>query len=204
MSLTISKKTGVAEHPVFLSVLEGMNGGAMVKVDARIPTGLATLYAGTPIATNATAGQYMFMKSSVLATAHVAGAAATKLIVQRPHPFVVGDFIWIEGTAAATATTVTAVGTNYLVTVLTTYGAAKKAVITEAAAANATAPKYRPYALLQNSVKVREADGTTSYNVFAAAVVRGTCAVSNVTFGVTADVKGRLGDNLRFVNKGQK
>jgi len=202
MSLTISKQTGVAEHPVFLSILEGMSGGALVKVDTRIPTGLNTLYAGTPIATNATAGEYMFMKSSVLATAKV--NATTRFIVQRPHPFKVGDFMWHEGMAAASATTITAVGTNYIATVLTSLGAAKGTVITEAAAANATAPKYRPYAMLQNSVRVRNDDGTTSINVFAAAVIRGTCAVSNVTFGVSADVKGRLGDRLRFVNKGQK
>jgi hypothetical protein len=142
------------------------------------------------------------MKSAILATAHVAGV--TKLTVNRPHPFKVGEFLWIEGTAAATATTITAVGTNYLVTVLTTYGAAKKAVITQANAANATAPLHRPYALLGHSVKVRNADGTTCYNVFADAVVRGTAMTCNFVFGLTADVEGRLGDRMRFVDKGQK
>ena len=202
MSLYVSKKTGVAEHPVFLSILEVLTGGVTVKVDSRIPTGLHTLYEGTPLATCATVGHYMFIKSAVVATAKA--AAATKIYVERPHPFIVGDFIWIEGTIAATATTITAVGTNYLATVLTTYGVAKKAVVTQAAAANATAPKYHAFALLANSVRVRDDDGTTSYNVTAGAVVRGTAMTSNFKFGISASVKGTLEDRMRFVNKGQK
>ncbi|MCK5601741.1 hypothetical protein KAR91_07735, partial [Candidatus Pacearchaeota archaeon] len=63
------------EIPVFLSILEDMRGGVLVKVDARVPTGLHTLYAGTPIATNGTSGEYQFMKSALVATAKADGAS---------------------------------------------------------------------------------------------------------------------------------
>ena len=94
MALYVTSKSQVAEHPVFLSILENMPGGALVKVDARVPSGLHTLYAGTPIATNATSGEYMFMKSALVATAKA--NAATRIVVEAPHPFKVGEYVGFD------------------------------------------------------------------------------------------------------------
>lgn len=206
MALQVTSKSQQAEHPIFLSILEDMNGGVLVKVDSRVPAGLHTLWAGTPIATNGTAGEYMFMKSAIVATAKADGA--TRIVIQAPNPFKVGDYIGFDksGTAmgAGSVVTITAVAATYIATPQTNFTLVKKDVIYEATASGATAPKFRPYALLKDSVIVRETDGTTAYNVFGSGVVRGAVAVSNYNWGYPGDVKNRLEDRVRFVDKGLK
>ena len=206
MALFVTNKSQVAEHPVFLSILEDLPGGVLVKVDARVPTGLHTLYAGTPIATNATSGEFMFMKTAVVATAKAAGA--TRIVVEAPHPFKAGEIVGFDKLTgimgAACTSTITAVAATYIATALTEYALVKHYVVYQANADGATAPKFRPYALLKDSVVVREPDGKTCYNVYGSAVARGSVLTSNFKWGYTFDVKNRLEDRLRFVNKGNK
>lgn len=201
MALYVTKKSQVGEQPVWLKILEDMRGGALVKVDARVPSGLHTLYAGTPIATNSTDGEYMFMKTAIVATAKATGD--TRVVLEGPNPFKVGDFIAGDGHGVASVATITAVANTYIVTLQTEYVLAKKDVIYECNAGGATTPKARPYALLKDSVIVREKDGTTCYNVYGSGVVRGSVATSNYKFGYTDDIKNRMGDRVRFVNKNQ-
>jgi len=52
-------------------------------------------------------------------------------------------------------------------------------------------------------VRVREDDGVTCYNVYGPLVFRGAVATSCYKWGYTTDVKNRLEDRLRFVNKNQ-
>ena len=201
MALFFTKKTGVVLHPVFLKVLEVSQGAALVKVDARLPVGLHTIFEGTPIATTATAGVYKWMKSAVLSTAHVSGAANTRIRLIAPHPFKVGDFVGEEGIGAGSCTTITAVAATYVVTVETKFDIDKHGILYQTAAANATAPFCRPYALLRHPLSVREADGTTKYNVYGTLVHRGAVGTSLYKHGYTTDVKNRLGDRIRFQDK---
>uniref|UniRef100_A0A6M3L6J3 Uncharacterized protein n=1 Tax=viral metagenome TaxID=1070528 RepID=A0A6M3L6J3_9ZZZZ len=200
MSLYFKKETGTVLHPVFLKILERSQGGALIKVDSRVPTDLHTIFEGTPIATNTTAGEYMWMKSAVVATACADGA--TRIVIYPPNPFKIGEFVGAVDMAAATFGTITAVAPTYVVTAQTDFSLAKGEVLYQANAANATAPKFRPYALLENPIIVREEDGTTKYNVFAPLVHRGSIAASVFRWGYTTDVKNRL-NLIKFRNQGQ-
>ena len=205
MALWIDKETEAVEQPVFLKILEIGHGGGLIKVDARVPGCLHTLYEGTPLATCTTAGQYHFMKSAVLSTVHTGSQTATKIHVEWPHPFKAGDFVGlsIAGWDAASCTTILVAAETYLVTIVTEFDAPKHTVVYETAAAQATAPKHRPYGLLRHSVRVREDDGTTCYNVYAPIVFQGSALSSNYLFGYPIDIKNRL-THIRFVDKGQQ
>jgi len=198
MALFFTSKTGQVDPPVFLEVLEVSQGAALVKVDARLPTDLHTIFEGTPIATTATAGVYKWMKSAILSTIHSSSATATRIVIRGPNPFKIGDYFAQSGIGAGSGGTITAVAATYVVTAQTKFDIAKGAIIYQAAAANATAPFCRPYALLRHPLQVRETDGVTCYNVYGALVHRGTAATSVYKWGYTADVKNRLGDRIRF------
>ena len=199
MALSFRKKSGQVLDPVFLKVLEVSQSAVLITVDARIPSGLHTLYEGTPIATCGTAGQYQFMKTALVATLKDEGA--TRIVIKPPNPFKIGDYVGFDGKTSTTVATVTAVANTYIVTVLTEYAAAKHCVVYQTSTDGATTPKYRPYALLRHPLIVREADGTTCYNVYGTLVHRGTAATSVYKWGFTTDVKNRLGDRIRFQDK---
>ena len=207
MSFYIKKESEVAEQPVFKKILEVSQGGVLVKVDARLPGCIHTLYEGTPISTGSTTGEYHFMKSAVVSTVHTAAAAASRIKVEWPHPFKIGDIIaisdpsltsWDTGSVA----TIYAIAATYLVTYDTSFTFPKHSIVYQAAADAATAPLHRPYGLLRHSVRVRDDDGTTCYNVFGSLVFQGSALSSNYKFGYPEDVKNRL-SRVRFVDKGK-
>lgn len=198
MALYQTKKDETARVPVFLKILETSAAGICLEVDSRIPTDLHTIFAGTAVATCGTAGQYMWMKSAVLSTAKVTNT--TRIRINGPNPFKVGDYIALEGLAASTAATITAVAATYIVTAQTTYSLAKHEVVYQAAAANATARKYQACGLLQNDVYVRDNAGVTLYNVFGSLVLQGSVLVSNFVWGYDPRVRGKL-SFIRFVDQ---
>ena len=203
MSLYFKKETGSVLNPVFLKIIERSLGGALIKVDSRLPNSLHTIFEGTPVAICSTAGEYIWMKSAVLST--LKATNTTRIVIYPPNPFKIGDYIGVSGAnelAAATCATITAVAPTYIVTAQTTYSLAKHEVVYQANAANATAPRFRPYALLENPLVVRDEDGTTKYNVFGSLVHRGSVAQSVFRWGYPADVKNRL-SRMRFVKQGQ-
>ncbi len=205
MALYITSETEPQQNPVFLQVLEEIVGGVTIRSSSRIPSDLHTLFAGTALATCPTVGEYQFIKTAVLSTAHTAGQATTRIMVKQ-HAFNVGDFVYCgekAGGTAASCTTITAIADTYIVTIVTTFGMTKGSVIYETKTDGATAPAFRTYAILRESVLVREDDGTTLYNVFAPAVVRGTVVESLSPYGYSADQKNRL-TNFRFVSSKNK
>jgi len=182
-------------HPVFLAVLEKIQNGAMLDISTA-PASLFTLYAGCPLATTATQGRYKFLKSAIVATAKADGATRIKIDKQM---FKVGEVVGLNEGGAGTTATLTVVAATYLVTALTNFTLTKKQVIYQVAADGATTPSGRPYALLGETVRLRDVDASTFTNVIASAVVRGSVAISSYPYGYTTDIKNRLASHLRFV-----
>ena len=204
MALYVTKDTTTARHPIFLKILEEAVGGVMLEVDARVPSALHTLYAGCPVATCATQGQFMFIKTAQVSTAKADGATA--ITITAPNMFKVGDFIGVDGMGAGTTATITVVTATKIATALTNFTLTKGQIVYQAAADGATAPKYEPFALLKNDTYVKDADGTTMYNVAIGLVLRGTVAASNYPLPYGSIVKGHtpLAYRMRFVSTGDK
>jgi len=204
MGIWQAKKSQAQRHPVFLEILEETHGGVMIEVDSRIPSATYTLFAGCPIATCATQGQFMFIKTAQVTTAKADGATA--IAIEGPNLFKVGDFIGIEGMGAGTTATITVVTATKIATALTNFTLTKGAIVYEAAADGATAPKYEPFGLLKNDTYVKEADGTTIYNATGSLVLRGAVAASNYPLPYGSIVKGHspLSIRMRYVSTGDK
>lgn len=202
MPAYITKTSQTQRNPVFLEILEEAAGGVILEVDARVPSGTYTLFAGCPIATCATQGQFMFIKTAQVSTAKADGA--TRIKIEPPNLFKVGEFIGIDGAGAGTTATITVVAPTYIVTALTNFTVAKHDVVYQVNADAATAPKYEPFGYLKNDVGVRDSDGTTLYNVSAGLVLRGSIAASNYPCGYGNIVRGHTDNRIRFVNKGDK
>jgi len=199
MSMRVSTETGVTFNPVFLSILEDIQGGVTIAT-TELPTNIYRLPRGTLLSTTATSKVYQPVKTGKSTSTQ---AAATKIYLTQgvsPLLFKVGEFIARVGgttgstiTAIATSTNTVGITTSHAIGALTT-----SSQVMEVAAAGATLKKYTASAILKDTVTVREDDGTTLNNVFGSAVVRGSVRQSALPYSIEAADKTGLTALLRF------
>jgi hypothetical protein len=179
MSLYIKTDTETASVPVFLQILSDVPGGVMFQ-DDRIPSDVTEIKAGTPIFESAsTTGLWDFVKTG---KSNSTQSAATSIqLTPGTHLFKTGEFLMkAAGATAATITSIThtSATTDTIVTSVAVGALATATVLVQAAAAALGATtcdeKFDPTGLLRNTIKVREDDYTTLYNVSAGVVIRGT------------------------------
>ena len=197
MSLQVLKESGNLYHPVFLGLFEDIQGGVTVKTD-RFPTTTKEIKKGALLNADATtAGLYNVIKT-VKVTADGVSDATVVQVEPTDHLFKAGEFIFLWG---ATASTITRVSTT-AIAVTEALGSAvvvDGAVLYETAAAATATALYDTDAILRDTIEVRK-DGVATLldNIFAGAVVRGTCDESELPYFVTAADKVSLTDRIRF------
>jgi len=196
MSLQVTKESGSIYDPVFLKILEDIPGGVTVKTD-RFPTDTKEIKKGALLNADATTlGLYNVLKTVRLTADFL--AAGTAMAVEAPHLFKLGEFIHIYG---VTAGTITRVASTAIVCAARAHATVTSGTILDEANAAATtdyAIKYAANAVLRDTIKVRDDEGTLLDNIFAGAVVRGTCDESELPYFVTAADKVSLTDRIRF------
>jgi len=196
MSLQVNKESGSIYDPVFLKILEDIPGGVTVKTD-RFPTDTKEIKKGALLNADATTlGLYNVLKTVRLTADFL--AAGTAMAVEAPHLFKLGEFIHIYG---VTAGTITRVASTAIVCAARAHATVTSGTILDEANAAATtdyAIKYAANAVLRDTIKVRDDEGTLLDNIFAGAVVRGTCDESELPYFVTAADKVSLTDRIRF------
>jgi len=198
MSLQVNKESGSIYDPVFLKILEDIPGGVTVKTN-RFPADTEEIKKGALLNADATtAGLYNVIKT-VRLTADADSNVTVLVVEPTDHLFKVGEYIQLNGGTSATIVVVlpsTITIASALAHVDTTSGT----ILFEAAAAVVTgsAPKYDTDAVLRDTIKVRDDEGTLLDNIFAGAVVRGTVDESELPYFVTDQSKTDLTARVRF------
>jgi len=196
MSLQVNKESGSIYDPVFLKILEDIPGGVTIKTD-RFPTTTKEIKKGALLNADATtAGLYNVIKT-VKVTADGVSDATVVQVEPTDHLFKAGEFIFLWG---ATASTITRVSTA-AIAVTEALGSAvvvDGAVLYETAAAATATALYDTDAVLRDTIKVRDDEGTLLDNIFAGAVVRGTVDESELPYFVTDQSKTDLTARVRF------
>lgn len=197
--MRVTTETGVAFNPVFLSILEDIQGGVTIAT-TELPSNVYRLPRGTLLSTTPTSKVYQPVKTGKSIKTQT---AATKIYLARgesPLLFKVGEYIAkVGGTTGSTITVIATSTSTVAITTGTAIGAlATASQVLEVAAAGATLKKYTASAILKDTVTVREDDGTTLYNVFGSAVIRGSVRESALPFSVEAADKTGLTARLRF------
>ena len=200
MSLQVNKESGVKYDPVFLKIIEDIPGGVTVKTD-RFPTTTKEIKKGALLnaITGASIGLYDVIKS-VRLTANAASADTVLAVEPADHLFKVGECIYLAGGTASTIARVSSTAIAFETAIAKTASApASGAVLFETDAAPATAVKFAADAILRDTIEVRK-DGVATLldNIFAGAVVRGTCDESELPYFVTSADKTALTARIRF------
>lgn len=197
MSLDVTSKTGVVYDPVFLKILEDIPGGVTVKTN-RMPSTTLQLLKGAMLQEDAsTDGLFNVIKTAKSTATQTTGTTYT---LDPANLFILGEFVAIEGkTTGVTITRLTKAATTMSIGVARNMGTMATATkLIEVAAAAATLKLYTADSILKDTVRVREDDQTTLYNVAAGAVVRGTVREAGLPYKVeTADKTGLTG-RVRF------
>lgn len=219
MNLQVSRTSGKQYNPVFLSILEDIQGGVTVKTD-RIPSGTKLLFPGTPLNADTTsAGLYNVVKTMKLKRTLGTAALVTIYVYSsdlpnKPsHDFIAGEYIMEDGRgtsvtiASITKGTLTnGVGTDIIYLTAGSGGLHSTAitgtVIQEAAAgslATGAVPLYLANALMRDTAEVRDCDGTLLHNVIVGTVIRGSVNESILPYAMpTEAVKTPLTSRIRF------
>jgi len=199
MSLQVLKESGNLYHPVFLGLFEDIQGGVTVKTD-RFPTTTKEIKKGALLNADATtAGLYNVIKT-VKVTADGVSGATVLAVEPADHLFKVGECIYLAGGTASTITRVSSTAIAFETAIAEAVSApASGAVLFETDAAPATAVKFAADAILKDTVEVRSGGVATLLdNLFAGAVVRGTCDESQLPYFVTDADKTNLTARIRF------
>ena len=200
MSLQVLKESGNLYHPVFLGLFEDIQGGVTVKTD-RFPTTTKEIKKGALLnaMTGVSIGLYDVIKT-VRLTADAASADTVLAVEPADHLFKVGECIYLAGGTASTITRVSSTEIAFETAIAETVSApASGAVLFETDAAPATAVKFAADAILKDTVEVRSGGVATLLdNLFAGAVVRGTCDESQLPYFVTDADKTNLTARIRF------
>ena len=194
MSLQIKKESGTGYHPVFLDILNEIPGGVTVKTN-RFPTTTKEIKKGALLNADASsAGLYNIIKT-VKITANVTTTVTVMAIEPAGHLFLAGEFIWTHGTSASTISRVSATA----IAVMSTGSViATNAILYETATITTATPLYDADAILRNTIKVRDDEGTLLDNIFAGAVVRAEVDESMLPYFVTDADKTALTVRIRF------
>ena len=196
-----------AYHPIFLSILEDIPGGIVLNTD-RIPSATKEIKKGAllhAIATAASLGEYRLCKTAKLYV-NIDTSAVVTIIVYTAHELKVGESIGAEGNhSGATIAAITKGAVTDRI-VFTAGGgglncgsiASARILVEKQLGAGVTLLKYSAEAILKQTVKVRDSDLTTLYNVACAAVVRGTVNESILPYYVTSYDKTALTDRIRW------
>ena len=195
MSLQVNKESGVKYDPVFLKILEDIPGGVTVKTD-RFPTNTKEIKKGALLnADAATVGLYNVIKT-VKVTADAA-SGETILAVNSNHLFKIDEYLYTNLEHAEKIVAVTP-NTIEIAAALATGGVATGAVLYETATVATATALYDADAILEDTVEVRDGEGNLLDNIFAGAVVRGTCDESELPYFVTDQAKTDLTARVRF------
>ena len=195
MSLQVNKESGVKYDPVFLKILEDIPGGVTVKTD-RFPTNTKEIKKGALLnADAATVGLYNVIKT-VKVTADAA-SGETILAVNSNHLFKIDEYLYTNLEHAEKIVAVTP-NTIEIAAALATGGVATGAVLYETATVDTATALYDTDAILRDTIKVRDEEGNLLDNIFAGAVVRGTCDESELPYFVTDQAKTDLTARVRF------
>jgi len=197
MSLQVLKESGNLYHPVFLGLFEDIQGGVTVKTD-RFPTTTKEIKKGA-LLNDGGSGLWNVIKT-VRVTADAASADTVLAVEPADHLFKVGECIYLAGGTASTITRVSSTEIAFETAIAKTVSApASGAVLFETDAAPATAVKFAADAILRDTIEVRK-DGVATLldNIFAGAVVRGTCDESELPYFVTDQSKTDLTARIRF------
>jgi len=204
-NLYVSKETGTVYKPVWLSILEDIPGGITIAL-GRVPTTTTELKAGTLLIEGDTTGVYQPVKAvrhNVIAQTDTYG---TIIYVEAGHLFKIGDYIGRSLAGRPTSSTIAVVGSNGTGSYITITNSIGSLNLLEtlyeksAGGANASVNLYIPTCVLKNDVEVREADGTTLYNILASAVVRGTVDESLMPYPSDAAMKAGLSNRIQFLS----
>lgn len=219
MSLQIISDAETQYNPVFLKILEDVQGGVTIS-STRTPTTTKFLYPGTPLAASASSvGLYNIVKTAKL-KCHIDTAAVVTIYVYSSdlpnsvgQNFKVGEYMMLDGHASACTIAAITIGTKTngvgTDTIVFTAGGggfnfgsvAVGHLILEAAADVTTgaAAKFEANCLLRDAVRVRLESGYTLQNVTAGAVVRGTVDESIMPVACPDEgVKTPLTARMRF------
>jgi len=218
MGLQIIKQTETQYNPVFLAVLEDIQGGVTIGT-TRIPTTTKFLHPGTPLAASASSvGLYNIVKTAALKRTLGTSACVTIYVYSSSLPnsrgqeFKAGEYIMIDGMgSAATIASITigaktsGVGTDIIYLTAAGGGLNSTAVTgtkileASAAATSGAASAFDADCLLQDAVRVRLESGYTLQNITASAVVRGTVDESILPYYAPSEgVKTPLTARIRF------
>ncbi len=143
----------------------------------------------------ATVGLYNVIKT-VKVTADAA-LGETILAVNSNHLFKIDEYLYTNLEHAEKIVAVTP-NTIEIAAALATGGVATGAVLYETATVDTATALYDTDAILRDTIKVRDEEGNLLDNIFAGAVVRGTCDESELPYFVTDQSKTDLTARIRF------
>jgi len=193
MSLQVNKESGVVYDPVFLKIIEDIQGGITVKTD-RFPTTTKEIKAGT-LLNDGGSGLWNVIKT-VRVTADAA-SDATILAVNSNHLFKIDEYLYTNLEHAEKIVAVTP-NTIEIAAALATGGVATGAVLYETATVATATALYDADAILEDTVEVRDGEGNLLENLFAGVVVRGTVKENILPYFVTDQAKLDLTARIRF------
>ncbi len=214
MSLQVTSSTDTAYHPIFLTILEDLPGGAILLTD-RIPLATTEIKKGALLhrvvttlgSTLASAGQYRLVKTAKLATSGSRISLVT-ITVYTNHEFKVGECMGEEGgaTGSTIATITKGATTDRILFVAGSKGlwcdeVSTGTVLEEKTSSVLTSELYAANSILRNDTQVRKADLTTLQNVGIGIVERATVNESLMPYFVSATDKAVLiaTNMMRFV-----
>jgi len=193
MSLQVNKESGVVYDPVFLKIIEDIQGGITVKTD-RFPTTTKEIKAGT-LLNDGGSGLWNVIKT-VRVTADAA-SGETILAVNSNHLFKIDEYLYTNLEHAEKIVAVTP-NTIEIAAALATGGVATGAVLYETATVATATALYDADAILEDTVEVRDGEGNLLENLFAGVVVRGTVKENILPYFVTDQAKLDLTARIRF------
>ena len=202
MSLQVAKETDTVYDPIFLQILEDIQGGITVNT-GRIPTNITEVEKGAMLQQSASSvGFYEVIKTARL-TAALVSNVTVMLVEPANHLFKAGDYISVNiGEDAAQTIAAVYPATIVLaeagVSHMTVPVSSEVVECGAAAASGSATPLYVADCILRANIQVRDADETARVNVFAGAVVRGTVNESILPYFVTSADKTALTARLRF------
>lgn len=207
MNLEISKEAGVKYNPVFLSILEDIQGGVTLRTST-LPTDLKILRAGAMLAPDATSlGLYNVVKCARPLKTHT---AVTALQVAPGHVFKVGEFINKQGPTGVIGTTNSTItvirhtsnttDTIVVATKIGTLSTLSRLFQPASVSSGATLFKHSAAALLRDDVLIHDFSlaVTTLKNISAGAVVRGAIKETATIHGYAYTHKLNLTSRIRF------
>ena len=199
MGLQISSTSDTKYLSPFVSIAEGIQGGITLST-ANLPSDKYEVKEGQLVAVNS--GKLYEVVKTVKLTASLTSAGTT-MYININNFLKVGDFITPGDRTPQRISAITRGATYDTVTLASALAGAADMdtndLLFEALTSAVSTNKHAASALLRDTVKYQEADGTDLQNIFTDGVVRGTVNESLLpTFATTAD-KTSLSARVLFI-----